>query len=321
MKIGLYIKFNKMSLNSPGNVVGDELYGESIVKYLRRMRDVEKVELYAPNHMPDELLDVMIYLNDSGPIPKIAKKHIRYFQNGINGGYEILLNELKEYKYDGFIFFSNYLLEIFKKFGYYGIFLPFGVDLEVFYPREKDKKFEFDVAYVGNDIKGKERTMLYIYPAIKYNFGLFGNWKIPRARFRIWKNFVRHPEYRKELEKISKGKIAQELLPVLYSSAKINLNCTLQSCVDWDVITLRTYEVLACKGFLISDIVPSAQKNMDGCMVFTTGGKDLEEKIEYYLAHPEERERISEKGYDYVVKNASIEKVVIKLYEYLKEVL
>ncbi len=318
MKIGFYIQWNKGSIKSRGNVVGDELFGESIAKYINRISGVSSAELYAPNYLPKEYLDIMIYLNDTEPMKNIANKHVLYLQNGYGKQAYELLKELRKYNYDGYVFFSNYLLELHEKDGYDGIFLPFGVDLEVFYPRPKRKEFEFDFAYIGNDIKGEERTMLYLYPAIKYNFGLFGNWKIPKSRFRFWRNFKKQPIYRKEFEKISKGKIPQEDVPVLYSSAKINLNCTIQSCVDWDVITLRTFEVLACKGFLITDIVPIAKKEMEGCMVFTMGGKDLEEKMEYYLKNPEEREKIAQKGYEYVIKNASIEARVNQLWEYIR---
>jgi len=73
----------------------------------------------------------------------------------------------------------------------------------------------FDIAYVGNDIKGQDRTMRYLYPAAQYNFGLFGNWKIPKARFRFWRNWRKQPPYKKLFEYICRGKIPQEMVPVL----------------------------------------------------------------------------------------------------------
>ncbi len=317
MKIGFYIQWNKNSLNSTKNVLGDELFGESLCKVLRKIKGVKQVELYAPNYKPKEKLDVMIYLNDNEIIKNFAHKHILYWQNGFGGNADEKLTSLYSRNYDAYIFFSYKLLKIHQKKGYNGLYLPFGVDLEFFFPREKEDRFEFDVAYVGNDIKGKDATMKYLYPAIEYNFGLFGNWRI--SKFKIWDNLKKRAPYRKKFEKISKGKIPQEDVPKLYSSAKINLNCTLQSCIDWNVITLRTYEILACKGFLITDIVPIAKEQMEGCMVFTTGGKDLKEKINYYLNNPSEREKIANRGYEYVIENASIEACAKKLIDYLKE--
>jgi len=318
MKIGFYIKWNKHSLHSKANVIGDELFGESLCRALKKLPGVSDAQLYAPNYMPDDLLDVMIYLNDIETNNKLAKKHILYFQNSYEDKMEEMLTKFQKVSYDGYIFFSKRLVEMHQASGYKGFFLPFGVDLELFYPRKIEKDYMFDVSYVGNDIKGANRTMRYLYPATKYNFGLFGNWKIPKARFRFWKNWRKYPPYKREFEKLSKGKIALEKLPVLYSSAKINFNCTTQACVDWDVVTLRTYEILACKGFLITDHVASAEKELKDCLVFTTGENDLIEKIDYYLKNKEERERIAQRGYEYVTKHASIEARVKELYEYIR---
>lgn len=318
MKIGFYIKWNKHSLHSKANVIGDELFSESLCRALRKLPDVSDAQLYAPNCMPDNLLDIMIYLNDTEPNSKWAKKHILYFQNSYGDKMEEMLTKFQKINYDGYVFFSKQLLEVHQASGYKGLFLPFGVDLDIFYPREKEEEYIFDVAYVGNDIKGANRTIRYLYPAIKYNFALFGNWKIPRARFRFWRNFKKLPPYKRIFEKISRGKIPQEKMPVLYSNTKINLNCTTQACVDWDVVTLRTYEILACKGFLISDRVKSAEKELKGCLVFTDGGDDLIEKIDYYLKNKEERERIAQRGYEYVTKDVSIEARAKELYEYIR---
>jgi spore maturation protein CgeB len=322
MKIGFYIKWDKNSLNSKKNVIGDELWGESLSKSIINQFDDIECELYAPNYLPKEQLDVLIYLNDIEPLKSLARKHVLYLQNGFGEEAEKLIHELIKFKYDGYVFFSKKLQDIFENLvsNQKSIYLPFGVDTTLFYPREKNKKFEFDCAYIGNDIKGEEATMKYLYPAVDFNFGLFGNWKIQKHRFKIWKNFFEKVPYGKIFEKISKGKIAQEDVPILYSSAKINLNCTIKSCIEWDVITLRTYEVLACKGFLITDIVPSAFDTMKECMVFTTGGDDLKEKIKYYLNNEEERRRIANNGYKYVLKNASIDARTHELIEYIRGV-
>ena len=321
MKIGFCIKWPKGSLNSKTNVIGDELLAESMCRALLKNSNVDFCKLYAPNGLPDQKLDVMIYLNDNKPNHNWASIHVLYLQNGYGEGSENILRKLQQFDYNGYAFISERLLEIHKKDGYNGIFLPFGVDTNVFYLREREPKFTFDVAYVGNDIKGEYRTNKYLLPASKFDFGLFGNWKIPRSRFFIWRNWKKKPEYRKIFETISRGKIPQEKVPVLYSSVRINLNCTIQDCVDWDVITLRTYEVLACKGFLITDKIPVAEKTMKGCMVFTDGGEYLVEKIEYYLDHEKERQRIAQQGYDYVIKHATIDARMNELVKYLEEIL
>ncbi|MCE5195256.1 MAG: glycosyltransferase [Nitrospiraceae bacterium] len=317
MKIGFYIQWSKGSLNSRGNVLGDELFAESMCKTLLQFQGIESCELFAPNYLPKHKLDVMIYLNDVKPNNRWAAKHLLYLQNAYGEGSDKALARFQQIGYDGYIFVSNKLCNMQKQKGCPAIFLPFGVDVNMFQPHKKSLRYDYDVSYIGNDIKGEKRTLLYLYPAVDYNFGLYGNW-MPSLRQKLL--FKRLP-YQKKFASISKGKILQNEIPLLYSSAKINLNCTAQDCVDWDVITLRTYEVLACKGFLITDIVPVAERELKDCVIFTNGGDDLKEKIEYYLARPEERERIAHNGYHYVIENATITARMKTLNAFLRKIL
>lgn len=318
MTIGFYIKWNKGLFNSPGNVMGDELVGTSLCRAINKQFPECNAKLFSLDCLPKERLDVMVYLNDNCPDDKFARRHVLYLQNGYEESAETLLERLGQQQYDGYVFFSRKLLEVHQRRGKKGLFLPFGVDLDAFFPREKDDQYMHEVAYVGNDIKGEEATMRYLYPAVDFDFGLYGTWRFSPAKYKIWKNWLCSP-YKKVFNRISRGKIPQEDVPVLYSSAKINLNCTLKSCIDWDVITLRTYEVLACKGFLITDIVPAAQETMPDCMVFTKGGSHLKELIAYYLSHDNERQQIAQAGYEYVVRHASLDVRAREIIEYIKK--
>jgi len=304
------------------NFIGDEIYAESLCQAISRIDGVESAEVFAPNHEPQGRQDFMIYLNDLPPRPETADRHVLYLQNAYNEGSDRKLRELTAHRYNGYAFISHGLLDIHRKDGLDGIFLPFGVDTTTFYPRERDEGYAHEVAYVGNDIKGAERTERYILPAAKYDFGLYGNWDLSlRSRlghYEFWNKGGHIARHRRVLSRRGRGKIPQDKVPVLYSSSKINLNCTLQDCVDWDVITLRTFEVLACRGFLISDSVPSAERLLKDGVVFTTGGKDLEEKMDRYLDDDRERERIAKAGYEYTVKNATIQARAAELVNYLK---
>ncbi len=314
------IKWPKGSLNTKqGNVIGDELLGESLCGAINRTLPNCRAELYAPNYLPKSKLDVMVYLNDIEPISSYAMNHVVYLQNGGYGeGAVSLLERLTAYGYDGYVFFSNKLLSLHHSKGGDGLFLPFGVDTAFFQPKPVQIEYSHEVAYVGNDIKGEEASTKYLFPAVNFEFGLYGNWARPKSRLRFWHNWKTRTPYQKAFEKLSRGKIPQADMPVLYSSAKVNLNCTLQDCIDWDVVTLRTYEVLACRGFLITDVVPIAKKTMEGCMVFTEGGASLKEQIVYYLAHEKERNEIALRGYEYVLKHASVEARAKELFTYLE---
>jgi spore maturation protein CgeB len=317
MKIGFYIQWPIGSLTSKGNVIGDELHAEGMKKSLMLL-GVESCDIYAPNHLPQTKLDVMVYLNETKPQRQWAHKHVAYMQNAFGEGSDKALINIQQMEFDGYAFISNKLLQIHQRSGLHGIWLPFGVDTELFHPAEMGQEYSHDVTYVGNDIKGESRTLLYIHPATKFDFGLYGNWQLsPRYRLMFWK--VR--PYQREFALLTRGKIPQQDVPLLYSRSRINLNCTAQDCVDWDVVTLRTYEVLACKGFLITDRVPSAERELKDCLVFTEGGKDLEDKIRYYLTRPTERERIAQNGYEYVLKNATSKVRMANFLDYLGEII
>ncbi len=317
--IGFYLTWNLGSLQSKlGNVLGDELYANSLTRALRELDPGLDVQVYAPNRLPEGQLDAMVYMNDDAPRADWAAKSLLYLQNAYGEGCDRKLAELRHHGYDGYAFISQRLLDMHQAAGYQGIFLPFGVDVAAFCPQPVDPALAFEVAYVGNDIKGTERSEAYLEPAADFAFGLFGNWRAPRARFRIWKNWLL-PRYKKRFERLSRGKIPQEQVPVLYSSSKINLNCTIQDCVDWDVITLRTLEVLACDGFLISDRVPASQRLLGDYVVFTDGHDQLRAQIRHYLAHDDERQRMARAGGEFVRRNFSIKATAVKLLKYLQE--
>jgi len=318
MKIGFYLSWNLGSLTrSRGNVLGDELYATSLIHALHRLERGIDADLYAPNSLPCEKIDVMVYLNDNAPRPDWASKSVLYLQNAWGEGSDKKLAELRKQRYDGYAFISQRLLDMHISMGYDGIFLPFGVDVDTFHPCEPDASLTYDVAYVGNDIKGQARSEAYLEPATEFHFGLYGNWRIPRSRFRVWRNWMQ-PHYRKRFEQLSLGKIPQDLVPTLYRSSKINLNCTIQDCVDWDVITLRTLEVLACDGFLISDRVPAAERLLGDYMVFTDGYDHLRKQILYYLEHEDERRQMAQAGGDFVRQHFSIQATARNLFNYLQ---
>ena len=258
----------------------------------------------------------MIYVNYIPLVREWADKHIYYWQ-GANPCTEERFKDLYSRNYDGLAFFSKSLLEYHISLGHKGIYLPFCADTSFYYPRQPESRLAFDVTYVGNDIKGTCTSMRYIYPASDFDFALFGCWNFSKKN-----NFhFESKAYLKKFAQISRGRIPENDVPIMYSSAKIILNTNVPQSRNFGVVSLRTYQVLACKGFLISDPLPGMEKELSGKVVFTEGYDDLREKIRYYLAHDEERAAIAEKGYNYVVNEAqSAEAVSNRLLTYLKEI-
>lgn len=328
--------FSTKKSNKSRNVVGDEVLATGFCKYLKKLPDIEKAELFAPNNLPDEKCDVMIYMNCSEPVKEWADKHIVYAQNSYfrQDKLEEIVQKIIASNYDGYLFYSNKLKNIFKNAGVDGLFLPFSADTELFYPVKPVKKYSYDIAYIGSDIKGRERTIEYLYPATKYKFGLYGNWRTGYSNDYILKNLLainfsrakralyppEDKDYRKYLVKYAKGNIPADDVKYLYSSSKIVLNYGIKENIEMDNISLRTYEALACGAFLISDKCPSAEREFEGKVVFSDGGKELEEQLEYYLNNPDERKAIAQKGYEYVTQYANMKTRTKELYDYLQQI-
>lgn len=86
-------------------------------------------------------------------------------------------------------------------------------------------------------------------------------------------------------------------VPKIYHCSKINLNITLKTIQSG--IPLRVFDVLGCKGFLITnyqpEIVDYFEPGVD--LVIYDSMEDLQRKVAYYLEHDEERKQIAENGY------------------------
>lgn len=105
-----------------------------------------------------------------------------------------------------------------------------------------------------------------------------------------WKEFLPpsfnfHPEvnYHKEL-------------PEIYRSTEINLNVSNVQLKN--SVNQRLFDVCACGSFLLTDQSSAIQQFLvpgESIETFETY-KELREKVEYYLEHPEKREKIAEAG-------------------------
>lgn len=97
-------------------------------------------------------------------------------------------------------------------------------------------------------------------------------------------------------------------MPSVFRNSKININNTLRSIRSG--IPLRVLDILACGGFVLSDYQPGiAEEFEEGKEIaFYYSLEDCKEKVEYYLAHDEERIAIALAGHRKVMENFSFKK-------------
>lgn len=344
MKIGFFSKHPVSNNRNDSLINGDEILAEQLLKGLIEIDSNVEVAVYAPNRPPNpsDKIDIMIWMGDLITDFNIANKNVFYLQSGLpDANVEHISNK---FKFDGFISYSKDALDKFDDIWSNTLYLPLCVDTDIYNPKQYESKFDYDVAYVGGSWKEVELYEKYLMPAIDFNFALFGSWREERKKsfeplienavrdfYKIrWRHFIKdieaiYGQYLKNKQSVMgilyakcKGKIPQKDMPILYSSSKIILNFNAGLALKDNTITGRIMEALACKGFVISDRTPHAEEELKDCVIFTDGGKDLEEKIRYYLKYPEERKRIAQNGYEWCIKNATHKLAAKKLYEYLK---
>ena len=349
MKIGFYLDWMVGTLDESHKtyVLGEEILATGFANAMKHIEGISSCDVYAPNKLPDEQLDVMIYMNYLSVLNKdYARVNICYISNAYNDQQtpEEIYNIVSKQHFDAFLVYSKKIRDLLIKKGEKTHFLPFAVDTKVYKPVDYNPEFDYEVAYVGNDIKGKKRTKKYLLPATKFNLGLFGYWPyynhrrylFRKIRKNFWKrdfydllillrSFRWHPDSKqanlKKLSKISQGKISQEDMIKLLSSSKILLNFTIKEAANFNTLNYRILEILACKGFVITDRVPVVEKELKDCVVFTDGGWDLERKIRYYLKHPQERKAYAQRGYDYVLKHYSADARAKEIFDFVNKLI
>jgi spore maturation protein CgeB len=155
---------------------------------------------------------------------------------------------------------------------------------------ELDRKFEVDVSVIGNQTKYKENILGDLLRLR------------PNLDLKIWGNRWETCQDPEVLKRWQGGPVTGESYYRALQAARINLAITsgvVPGASRGDYTTGRTFQIPACKGFMLHE------RNEEVLALFKEGKEiacyasvqEIAEKIDYYLAHPEERTAIAEAGY------------------------
>ena len=176
-------------------------------------------------------------------------------------------------------------------------------DPDVFYT-QKDESIAEDILFVGIT-RGEYRKVIKDVIQTDWDVSIYGMG---------WEEYVD--------EKYVKGQfIPNSELHKYYSSCNILLNDHWDDMRNMDFPSNRLFDALACGTFVISDKIPSAETLFEGTVVTYDGVYDLNEKLEYYLNHEEERRLLAEKGKKIVLKNHTFDNRVDTIINCLKNLL
>lgn len=96
-------------------------------------------------------------------------------------------------------------------------------------------------------------------------------------------------------------------MPIIFNQSKINLNITMRPIISG--LSQRVFDVLACGGFLLTNFqteLPEMFEIGEEVEAFSSK-EELIEKVNFYLVHDAERERIARNGYEKVKKYYTFE--------------
>ncbi|OQA18881.1 MAG: Spore protein YkvP [bacterium ADurb.Bin363] len=297
----------------PGN------FHRGVVNGFRQIKDIESIALYCPRDVSfpysvyNELIlhkaskfkiDILFAiqaeaigintiktLNDRGIKTVIWNVDDPFLLFHANNS-KIHRGKCREYQY---VYSTNIesINRHYPKLGIKAKFLPFGYD-PVFHKDLKLPK-KFDTSFVGSSFHN--RTQNYI-SKIK-NIDLFG------CKNKLWT----YP-YRVTFSKMIE----------IANQSKINLNFSDQPSNSVRCLKNRVIEIIGAGQFLLSEDFPESNRlfEIDKELVIFNSLKELTEKINYYLSHNKEREKIARAGYKKVKENYSYKKLLSGVLEDLK---
>jgi len=199
-------------------------------------------------------------------------------------------------EYDYLFSFDNSYVPLIKKLGGKHVtFLPISVEETYFKERIPLAKRQYtsDVCFIGT--YWPERATLFKLIADK-NLHIYG----PHWSEKLAPDDSLRPHLRRK-------QIKGDAACAYFNLTKINLNQTHQQAVDGG-INLRIPEVIATRSFLLTNELKGLEKIFvpGKHLVTYTTPADFKRKIEYYLSHPDERDKIANAGYEHFLKHQTL---------------
>jgi len=175
---------------------------------------------------------------------------------------------------------------------------------------EEKEKLGADIVFLGTYAKGEPRVE-YLERLCRegYDVKIYGNgWKWYKLP---WNSCLRRKK------RIIPGNTPCEEMAKIIASSKI----VLAFLRKHEPIAWRTYEIPLCKGFMLHQRTKEAEEFLkpDKEAVFFDSYEEMKEKIDFYLQHPELRDKIAEAGYQRILNCGRLNhNQVKKMIEILK---
>ena len=167
-----------------------------------------------------------------------------------------------------------------------------------------EEQFYYEAALLSRMLANRERVHVLNRLAEKYDV--------------VFYTYDKNVSQLSDKVKIKPG-MSYDLLSHVFQKSKINLNITLH-CIETGA-SQRVLDVMAAGGFLLSNYQEELEEMFipGEEIVLYHNEQELEELVEYYLTHDEERERIARKGQQRVLREYNYKEGLIKVFKYVDE--
>ena len=179
------------------------------------------------------------------------------------------------------------------------------MELENYFELEKsedslsDLNLIFSVTTLGFKIAQKQRRRILIDLSKHHDVSIYTN-SFTRDLLRV--NYKGSVDYWSEMPKV-------------FNQSKINLNMTIPNIKSG--VPLRVYDILGAGGFCLTNFqaeLPMFFEN-EKHLVWYYNNEDLYDKVDFYLKHDSERERIAAAGQEYVREACTYEARIKEMLE------
>ena len=255
--------------------------------------------------------DFLLVLKGKSLLPNVIKeistlgtKTINWFPDATTNWNSI---ELLSTVYDYFFVYDPYILKLLQNIGrtncYY---LPFVADMDKEAEFKLRSDYKYDVTFIGSYEPGLyDARVQYLSELKDLDLHIWGN--------QNWK--------KTSLAKFHHGWMAEDEMLDIYQKSKIVINIDQQIEVE-EGLNLRPFEVTAAGSFLLNDPIKDDIFRLfeDGKeIVVFHDVKDLREKVEYYLEHEAEREKIVKAGFERSKREHTYEDRFKKMFEIINQ--
>lgn len=162
---------------------------------------------------------------------------------------------------------------------------------------------EYELLFVGNS-RGIFRESVKYALGTGYDFAVYGS---------NWEQFPEVAGYVKA-QYMDNEKVGQA-----YHDACILLNDHWEDMRATGIVSNRVYDALAAEAFVVSDYMPEIQEIFGDCVATFKNEEEFREKIDYYMKHPEEREKLAKKGRELVLQKHTFRERVRVMIEDMKK--